>query len=67
MSEYSTLEHILHLHNNHSQQFAIELSDGYESPAYTHVETLQGSVLTLPFTLGNVTQVKCSPRFSLRK
>jgi hypothetical protein len=67
VSEYSTLEHILHIHNNHSEQLPVEIYDEYESPVYAHVENIKTSVSILPFTIGNATHVKCSPRFSLRK
>lgn len=67
MSEYSTMEHVLHLHDNHSEQLSVSTSDEYQSPVYTHVENFKATALTLPFTLGNITKVKCSPRFSLRK
>ncbi|CAF1397844.1 unnamed protein product [Rotaria sordida] len=65
MSEYSTMDHILHIHNNHSEQLSVESYDEYDSPVYTHVENIKTSVLILPFTIGNITHVKCSPRFSL--
>jgi len=67
MSEYSTMEHVLHIHNNHSEHLPIETYDEYDSPIYTHVEHIKTNVLILPFIIGNATNVKCSPRFSLRK
>jgi hypothetical protein len=66
-SEYSTLEHVLQIHNNHSKQLSLDNYDEYESPVYTHVENMKTGVSILPFTIGNATNVKCSPRFSLRK
>jgi len=66
-SEYSTLEHVLQIHNNHSKQLSLENYDEYESPVYTHVENMKTGASILPFTIGNATNVKCSPRFSLRK
>ncbi|CAF1217425.1 unnamed protein product [Adineta steineri] len=67
MSEYSTKEHMLQLHNNHSQHLLFDASsDEYELPAYTHVENIKTSISDLPFTLGNITNVKCSPQFSLQ-
>jgi hypothetical protein len=67
MSEYSTMEHVLHIHNNHSEHFPVEPYDEYDSPIYTHVERLKSSALILPYTIGNLTNVKCSPKFSFRK
>ena len=67
MSEYSTIEHVLQLHNNHSDQFTLGTYQEGESPVYTDVESMKASVDKLPFTMGNLTNVKCSPRFSLRK
>jgi hypothetical protein len=66
-SEYSTLEHVLQIHNNHSKQLSLDTYDENESPVYTHVENIKPGVSILPFTIGNATNVKCSPRFSLRK
>ncbi|CAF4541732.1 unnamed protein product [Rotaria sp. Silwood2] len=66
MSEYSTMDHILRIHNNHSNQLPIEIYDEYDSPAYTHVEDIKTNVFILPLTIVNATHVKCSPRFSLR-
>jgi hypothetical protein len=65
MSEYSTMEHVLHIHNNHSEHFVVD--DEYDSPVYTHVERMKPSALILPYTIGNLTNVKCSPKFSFRK
>ncbi|CAF1395460.1 unnamed protein product [Rotaria sp. Silwood1] len=66
MSEYSTIDHILRIHNNHSEQLPIETYDEYDLPVYTHVENIKTSVYILPFIIVNATHVKCSPRFSLR-
>jgi hypothetical protein len=67
MSEYSTMEHVLHLHGNHSEHLLLDSSYENDTATYTHVENLKISLSKLPFTLGNATHVKCSPRFSLRK
>lgn len=67
MSEYSTFEHILQLHGNHSVEFSLDDAEETNSPLYTHVESLASNQLHLPFILGNLTEVKCSPKFSLRK
>jgi hypothetical protein len=67
MSEYSTKEHILFIHQNHSEHLSMETDDEYNSPIYIHVESIKTNVLILPFTIGNITNVKCSPRFSLRR
>jgi hypothetical protein len=67
MSEYSTIEHILRIHNNHSEHLPIENDSEHNFPVYTHVENIKTSLLILPFTIGNATKVKCSPKFSLRK
>ncbi|CAF1197923.1 unnamed protein product [Adineta ricciae] len=65
MSEYSTTEHILHLHNNHSNELFVGNSQEDLSIVYAHVEHISTSVDKLPFTIGNLTHVKCSPKFSL--
>lgn len=67
MSEYSTMEHVLQIHHNHSGQLELGTHDEHESPIYTHVENIKLSLSTLPFTIANETDVRCSPRFSLRK
>ena len=68
MREYSTMEHVLHLHNNHTKYLQIDNLNSFDLPDYAHVEHLKGAALVvLPFTIGNITNVKCSPRFSLRK
>lgn len=64
MSEYSTVEHILQVHESHSEQLAISSNDGHVIPAYRHVEYIKSDV---PFEEKNATQVSCSPKFSLRK
>ena len=67
MTEYSTIDHYLQIHDNHSEQFAIKPSDDGAPPAYRHVEQLKMSASMVPLVLGNATDVHCSPRFSLRK
>jgi hypothetical protein len=64
MSEYSTVEHILQVHENHSEQLAISSNDGHVIPAYKHAEFIKPN---LPFEERNATHVSCSPKFSLRK
>ncbi|CAF0896759.1 unnamed protein product [Adineta ricciae] len=65
MSEYSTTEHILHLHSNHSNELFVGNSHEDLSTVYAHVEHINTNVDKLPFTIGNLTHVKCSPKFSL--
>ncbi|UJR13460.1 hypothetical protein I4U23_000474 [Adineta vaga] len=65
MSEYSTVEHVLQLHSNHSDKLSFETSHTDQSIVYTHVEHINTNVDRLPFAVVNITDVKCSPRFSL--
>jgi hypothetical protein len=67
MSEYSTMEHVLQIHDNHSEQFSINSDDGNDMPTYRHVEHIKTSASMIPFSLMNATDVSCSPKFSLRK
>jgi hypothetical protein len=67
MSEYSTMEHVLYIHNNHSEHLSAATYDEYGSPVYIHGEYLPPSAVILPFTLGNLTNVKCSPKINIRK
>jgi len=67
MNEYSTKEHILQIHDNHSEHLSINPNDGNGVSTYKHVEHIKASASMLPFTLINTTDVSCSPKFSLRK
>jgi hypothetical protein len=67
MNEYSTIEHVLQIHDNHSEQFSINSDDGNDMPTYRHVEHIKTSASMIPFSLMNATDVSCSPKFSLRK
>ena len=63
-TEYSTIEHFLQIHENHSEHFSIKQTDVYETPIYRHVENLKTSGAMIPSVLGNATDVSCSPKFS---
>ena len=67
MSEYSTMEHILRIHDNHSQHLAIDLNDDTKLATYRHVEHMKTNGAASSYILGNVTRVNCSPKYSLRK
>jgi hypothetical protein len=67
MTEYSTIEHVLQIHSNHSEHFSIKSIDGSEIPTYKHVEYFKASASMIPSVLGNVTDVICSPKYSLSK
>jgi hypothetical protein len=66
MSEYSTMEHVLQIHDNHSEHYSIKSTDENQIASYKHVEHMKTS-LEMPFTISNLTKVHCSPKFSLRK
>ena len=67
MNEYSTMEHTLRLHDNHSQHLAIDSSDDTKLVTYRHVEHMKMNGATSPYIFGNVTRVNCSPAYSLGK
>lgn len=66
MNEYSTMENVLQVHSNDSEHFLAESIVGLDTAQYKHVESIKSTGL-LPSILDNVTEVTCSPRFSLRK
>lgn len=67
MSEYSTEEHFLQVHDNHSEPLAMNYYEVNDLPSYKHVENIKASASIVPFALMNATDVTCSPKFSLRK
>jgi hypothetical protein len=67
MNEYSTIEHVLQVHDNHSEHLSINSNDGHGIPVYKHVEHIKASASMIPVAFINVTDVHCSPKFSLRK
>jgi hypothetical protein len=65
MNEYSTIEHVLQVHDNHSEHLSINSNDGHGIPVYKHVEHIKASASMIPVAFINVTDVHCSPKFSL--
>lgn len=65
MSEYSTEEHFLQVHDNHSEPLAMNYYEANDLPSYKHVEHIKASASMIPFALMNSTDVTCSPKFSL--
>ncbi|CAF3403788.1 unnamed protein product [Rotaria socialis] len=65
MTEYSTLEHLLQVHNNHSERFSIKYSDENNLLTYNHVEHIKKIDSSVPFIVGNMTDVICSPKSNL--
>ncbi|CAF1927082.1 unnamed protein product [Rotaria magnacalcarata] len=65
MTEYSTLEPLLQIHNNHSERFSIKSSDENNLLTYAHVEHFKKIDLPVPFIPGNMTDVICSPKANL--
>jgi len=66
MKEYSTIEHVLQIHDNHSEHLSINSSDENGITYYKPVEHMKPS-FEIPFTASNVTEVHCSPKFNLGK
>jgi hypothetical protein len=66
MIEYSTMEHVLQIHDNHSEHLSINSSDENGATYYKPVEHIKTN-LEIPFTISNLTKVHCSPKFSLSK
>ncbi|UJR33860.1 hypothetical protein I4U23_021281 [Adineta vaga] len=64
MSEYSTVEHVLQVPSNQSEQFPIKDIDINNVP-YKHVDHIKTGSIT-DYILSNETHVSCSPRFSFR-
>ncbi|CAF0950336.1 unnamed protein product [Rotaria sordida] len=65
MTEYSTIEHVFQIHNNHSERFSIKSSDDDDLIIYKHVEHIKKSDATVPFIPSNLTNVNCSPKSNL--
>jgi len=61
------MEHVLQIHDNHSEQLAIHSNDENDLPTYKHVEHMKTSASMMPFTLINETDVSCSPKFNISK
>lgn len=66
-SEYSTFEHAITIHQNHSIHLPAEIHSELDLPMYVHVESIKESITKIPFSTEGTINVKCSPRFSLRK